>query len=114
MNKEQIDNLAATFGNLATSAAQQLDPIYGPAMLRLGIEQALALRQYFNLGDYANVMKTIRAAMTADELAGEKDKLAALGWNIAEANATGWDFGRSVALAGLKVLLAAALAGVGL
>ena len=106
--------LASIFGAMAVDVGMTLELIYGAAVARMAWREALALDNFLNAKKYQEAKALIRAAMTADELATEKEKLADLTWEMVESNAAAWNMARQLMVAGLKVLLALALAAGGL
>jgi hypothetical protein len=106
--------LVSIFGPMAVSVGEELYPVYGAAIARMAWKEALALDQLLNAKKMAEAKAMVRAGMTGEELATEKEQLAVLTWEMAESNAAGWDMARSLLVAGLKVLLALALAAGGL
>jgi len=114
MDEQLKTKLIEIFGKLAVDVGDELDPIYGAAVARMAWREFLALDQYLNADDFAKAKELIRSKMTAAELTIEKEKLRDLTWEMAESNAQGWNISRVLLKAGLKVVLAIALAAVGL
>lgn len=114
MDATTKSQLEAMFGKLAVEAAGLLEPAYGAAIARFALTEALALEQMLTVKDFVAAKAAIRAKMTEQELADEKSKLAELTFEAAGVNAQQWSLAASALKAGLKVLLALALAQVGL
>ena len=114
MNPELKEKLIEVFGQLAVSASEQLDPAYGEAIARMGVQEALALWTLIQGKKFTEAQAAIRAKMTQQELADEKSKLANLTFESAVTNDKNWTLAGALLQAGLKVLLAAALGMVGL
>lgn len=108
------DQLVAAFGKLAVGIGESLEPIYGAAIARMAVSEFLALDQHLRAKQWAEAKALVRARMTPDELAAEKERLRDLTWEMAENNGIAWSAAGAAMTAGLRVLMALALGAVAL
>lgn len=107
MPEPDLTNLLARFPAPVRDAATT----YGPAVLRLASKDFMALLAASQSGDAAkarDAMIAVRAAMTAEELATEKERLAELTRVMAVESWEARQLALSIARAGLAVAFAAA------
>ena len=108
------DELRAKLLKVFPLSAVEIGELYGPALARLALSEFLTVLEMIQSSKAAEAQAAIRAAMTGEELASEKESLAVLTRQMAEDQAEGFSIGKAILMAGLKAGFAVALAGVGL
>jgi len=84
--------------------------LYTPAMMRLAMDELIAVVKRLAVGDWRGVQDTLHEKMTVQELAVEKQKLAELTKELATAQGEFLNALQNIMLAALKGALAAAFA----
>ena len=98
---------------LFPQAAIDVGTVYGPAIARMALAEFAALVEMLNGKKQAEAQVAVRARMTPEELAAEKESLTPLFQRMASDQADALDLGRTLLVAGLKAAATLAM-GVGL
>jgi hypothetical protein len=88
--------------------------VYAPAIARMALAEFAALVEMLNAGKHAEAQAAVRAKMTPEELAAEKETLTPLFAKMARDQADALDLGGMILMAALKAAAAISLAAVGL
>ena len=107
------DKTLAALRKLFPQAAIDVGATYGPPVARMALAEFAALVEMLNARKDADAQAAVRAKMTADELATEKESLTPLFAKMASDQADALDLGRMILIAGLKAAAAIAM-GAGL
>ena len=107
------DKTLAALQKLFPQAAIDVGTMYGPAVARMALAEFAALVEMLNNKRAADAQAAVRAKMTPEELAAEKESLTPLFAKMACDQADALDLGKSLLIAGLKAAATIAM-GAGL
>jgi hypothetical protein len=106
-------NTLAALQKLFPQAAIDVGTVYGPAIARMALTEFAALVEMLNNRKQADAQAAVRAKMTPEELAAEKETLTPLFAQMASDQADALDLGKTLLVAGLKAAAVLAM-GAGL
>ena len=106
-------NVLSALQRLFPQAAIDVGAVYGPAIARMAVVEIAALVEMLNHKRNAEAQAAVRAKMTPEELADEKESLTPLFQQMASDQADALDLGKTLLIAGLKAAATLAM-GAGL
>ena len=113
MESETRTKLITIFGEAIVSAATEMEPIYGPAIGKLGWRGLIELDALARAKKVKEAADLLHANMTGEALAEEKKSvIGPMLVKMADDNAEGWNLGKSILMGGLSALAAASIPGV--
>lgn len=113
MDSATVAKLSAIFGKAVTDAATEMDPIYGPAIAKLGYKGLIELDALASTKKAKAAADLLHANMSGEELAAEKASvIGPMLVKVADDNAESWNLAREIVLGALRFLAAAMIPAV--